>query len=437
MESRPLGPDDQDQNTESTGAKKKRSSRLSNYLSILRGKEAPSIDSEETEAEHPRRVQRLFARLFPRIVERPTSVPTIETSKQHDFDPEAWFTWESSRPAVESTQLPEETADGHNEAEVTPAQASVSERSPVGSSVQAEASALAANQDDSELSRTTSAEADVPHEGPRQQTIELDHHQAAELGAESIPLRSERVDAPLTRADEQELVIERRGSNILPVALVAAEYLGRKKADKKLESRLDKKIKPVAEKQQRSEQLQNELDQIVAENKQQIEQLKRARNKLSPEQSSSKALERPETIVPATEAEARRGPEKSASGEKIKPAEAESVKPQNIAERVADAAEHDVPVERAFERSHEVKDETSAAPGAAASIGAVMAASATSTVAAVKQAQAARIEATDDLPFTVEAISADAYRYAIKMGFWSAICLMILGIIAYLMIRYI
>jgi hypothetical protein len=100
-------------------------------------------------------------------------------------------------------------------------------------------------------------------------------------------------------------------------------------------------------------------------------------------------------------------------------------------EQVAEAAEHDVPVERAFERSHEVKDDQSTHIGAA-SIGSIMA----EQVAKQRVNGPVATQLSQDasgLPVVSGRAQATAYKQAMRNGFWAAIIIIILGTIAYLL----
>lgn len=430
MENRPIGPEEQDDTSDLASTKKKRGSTLSRYLSALRGKEVGADDSLEASTEKPKRVQQLFKRLFPGIVERPTHLSVEETNPQeYDFNHEAWFGWARQSRQGEITQPA-------TEQEVRTTLAEVDDQ---------------IETDDTEVVDTIDQPAAIIEEVPevREESPVVSDEALNEstvvdsrlkLPEQHIPATTEprqQGEIPLRPSTEAEIIIERRGTNLLPIALVGAEYIGRKRADKKLESRVDKKIDASSEKQVRGEALQKELERVVAQNKQQVEKLKEARDNI--ERKVSEKADRREIIqkvIPAAElkpvSQELRKPEQSSSPEEV-------IKPLNIAEKVADAAEHDVPVERAFERSHEVKDDRSVSTGAAASVGAVIAANAAATsIASIPQVANSKSAPSDkNLPFVSDADIAAAYKQAAKAGFWTAICVIVLGVIAYLMIRYI
>lgn len=439
MENRPIGPEEQDDTNDSASTKKKRGSTLSRYLSALRGKEASTDDSQESNTEKPKRVQKLFKRLFPGIVERPAHLSADEKNDQeYEFNQEAWFGWVKHAKQHESANAASGKAENIVAAESLPVDTPKAvEVSAQGFEEPVEQTAV--QQTTVETGQVSSPDiADVP--AREEPSVSDAVRREREVFSEDavVPPTARPGEIPLRSTREVETIIERRGSNLLPVALVGAEYLGRKRADKKLEARVDRKIDAGNEKQQRSEALQKELEQIVSQNKQHIEQLKQARahtERQAPRSAETK--EAAAVIVPSVEIRVAAQPEKRVTVEKT--SFGESIQPKNIAEKVADAAEHDMPVERAFERSHEVKDDIPVTTGAAASVGAVIAASATASgISPVHQSTArSNVHADKNLPFMSDADNAALYRQAAKMGFWSAICVIVLGSIAYLMVRYI
>lgn len=438
MENRPLGPEEQDENTESTGTKKKRASKLSGYLSALRGKEAASASPEGENHEKPKRMQRLFARLFPGIVEKPAHLNPDTPEQQHEFNHDVWANITRFASRIEKGQ--QSVGEQQNDDEER-----TSNPTQIRSSVVAP---TPANRDNTDS---------VPHVTPERtiDTASVSSDLASDIPTPSVNDREVSIDfgrqdhepsthpTPIERPATQETVIERRGGNLLPIALVGAEYIGRKRADKKLEARTDKKIDTLKKEQDHGSSLQKELEKVVSENKQQIEQLKKARATMEsqapernrmPAEARTMGSERLETPKP----EVLKTPELTSQQEtadRVVPSQ-EAVQPNNIAEQVAEAAEHDVPVERAFERSHEVKDDDSHASSVvtgAASVGSVVATSVAAGMAATPKVVAS---GGKDLPFVSDEAVREFYKRAAARGFWSAICLIVLGTIAYLVVKY-
>jgi hypothetical protein len=242
----------------------------------------------------------------------------------------------------------------------------------------------------------TEVEAVIPHESP-----ESPAHEAAQPVVEH----------------QTETVVERGIGGGLPLVLVGAEYLGRKSADKKIRKEFAEKINQVEQKNVQQEANQAQLETLIQQNKQQLETLKRERGMA---EAVKEEIKTPKAEVSPN----------------LPPPE-ERVPTERILESVVDAAEHNMPVERVFERSHEVKDEPSVAGsiGATAqSVGAVMAAQmARRQQTPVAQAQTSQ---NQGLPILVdEQTTRDMYAQAMKSGFIGAIMLIILGLIAYLVIQ--
>ena len=435
MENRPLDHEEQDASTEETSSKKKRGgSRLSQFLSGIRSKEKDASIEKETSDEKPKRFRRLFNKLFPRVVENPNSE---ENERQHQFDPESWFSW--MRPieveATTSSEDPPELKDDSVETDLrsseTPAEAS----GPEGPSEQLDALP--------EVSEDISEAAELPHpQNPIEvpaQAVEQELYIREHPPVETIPEVAKPTDAVAMERPQKETVIERGPGMVLPVALVGLEHLGRKKADKKLEKRVNEKISDTNKEVTRNTALQQELETLTRQNQEQLEALKRARAKEALDLSrAAEHTQQPqlEKAVPAPET-----PKPSALETQVKPIQKveqprrEEVKPEKILEQVADAAEHNIAVERVFERSHEVKDDQ-VMPGAAASVGSVVADRA-STLPPRNAPPVFQSPVIHNLPSQVvnEKEAAEIYKQAIKTGFWAAIAIIILGSLAYLVIQ--
>ncbi len=116
----------------------------------------------------------------------------------------------------------------------------------------------------------------------------------------------------------------------------------------------------------------------------------------------------------------------------------ESFKPQKILEKVAEAADSDSPVERVFERSHEVKDDTVAATGAS-SVGSVAASrlSTNDRIVYPKGTESTPQPSSKvvDIPVIQESNTPDEYRKAMAAGFSAALVIIVVGCIAYLMVK--
>lgn len=433
MENRPFGPEEQDDESEKKSSKKKRGgSALSRYLGGLRRKEEQGAESADTpELERPKRMRRLFGKLFPRIVEQPAapSEATASQETEHQFDHETWFSWtklasqrgeqpSDAEPATERQQPVLQTP----ETPPHPESLSGAEQPDTGEEIAPDQPTTpeVSIADDRAVEVTNSPETDqeIPEAVLYSREPQPDVPETTE--------RSHGTPPP----EKREVVIERRGNVALPAALVGLEYLARKKADRKLETRLNEKMSATAEAQQGNSRLQEELEQVVRQNREQLDALKRARTgtveapRVAPEYAP-RTTERVETrqVRP-------KNPEYS------RPAAAtESIRPQNIMERVADAAEHDVPVERAFERSHEVKDDEPAVATGATSVGAVVSTYALQAGKPSSNAPSAQESSQGSLPVISGNPDPLSYKRAAAAGFWSAVAIMVLGAIAWLVIK--
>jgi len=252
---------------------------------------------------------------------------------------------------------------------------------------------------------------------------------------------------------ERETVVERGVGSALPVALVAAEYVGRKRADRKITRNFNEKTNQLQKDAEKSALMQQQLEALVRQNKEQLEALKQDRGILekpvvaiSHEQSAAKSPE----LRPAASIE--EAVNRSAPREKLPPTEvkrpqlrAERVqltpeenapRPREIMTQIAQAAERNVPVERVFERSHEVKDDLTARAASAPSVGNVVSSRATYQTGYnfSKEYQQTISQSTDNLPVYVQSDS-DMYKQAMKAGFTAAVVIIIFGVIAYLMIK--
>ncbi len=116
----------------------------------------------------------------------------------------------------------------------------------------------------------------------------------------------------------------------------------------------------------------------------------------------------------------------------------EAPKVERILEKVVDAAEHNEPIEKSYEQRHEVKDTDR--PTSPVPIGSVM----TDTLkkydpqhitTAQQQASAETLRRAAAKPLETRTQSSELYAAAIRWGFWSAAAIIILGIVAYVVVR--
>lgn len=440
MEHGSPGPEKQDDSNAETRSKKKRSaSRLSQYLSGLRGKETKDRHEAAGEKadEKPKRFRRLFNKIFPKVVENPSQEEAGE--QQHDFDYESRFSWTGLASRSESTTgiTPEATIANIATKSVEDQGRSVEQgtehQRPIDTPEDPVETPPASETSDEQW---TPPEVPAPSSGDEvfiQQRADYETQQAT----------------PAVESSTKEVIVERGSGAVLPVVLVGAEYLARKKADRKLEGRMNEKIKDSKEKLDHTAVLQQELETVVKQNREQLEALKRAREGQAPVESGPSArntIERPPT-APKERITTVEQPIRSPEAAKYTPEVKEQprlvverevkqeVQPEKILEQVVDAAEHDMPVERIFERSHEVKDDKTV-PGAAVSVGAVMnAQAAVNQYQDLRQAKQSVGTQGGPLPFVSDSAAHKSYKQAVKMGFWAAVMIIILGAIAYLVVK--
>jgi hypothetical protein len=440
MENRRFDPEEQDDSTPEASNKKKRGgSRLSQYLSVLRGKEDKESSETTTEKgdEKPKKFRRLFSRLFPSVVEKPDGNDT--ESKDYGFDPEAWFGITGFGRSVESSDTNEPEQVEALTGQDTPEQSVTSdaEKTPDAPVESVEAPAVATPETPVEAEPVIS---EIQQATPSEGELFIRHQEQPEV--------PQAATTPEETTKEKEVVIERGPGMVLPVALVGLEHLGRKKADKKLEKRVNEKITATNTEVSRNAGLQQELETLTRQNSEQLEALKRAREgrALEAMQAAKEAVEpvsvaRPERIITVeqpkvTPEKAEPAPEfKERPAVVVEKAEKGAIQPERILEQIADAAEQDLPVERIFERSHEVKDDNTVPVGAATPIGAVI-----SSQPVVSQYQSIHqgpppITIQNDTPVVIDEVARATYMQAVKLGFWVAIMIIILGSIAYLMVK--
>jgi hypothetical protein len=435
MENRPFNQEEPDDSTSESSSKKKRgSSKLSRFLSGLKQKEEDSNEHESID-EKPKRFRRLFNRLFPSVVENPNQ--TEDQTSELRFTPESLFGRLQVNQEAEGGPLPS------NEESLP--ELSLSESS-IGSKAESTPGAVEATEIPEELPEPETILAPTAAEVPTgtsesvavpTEVTDREIYTRAPSYPEEMSRPAEATPSVTSEKPERETVIERGPGMVLPVALVGLEYLGRKKADKKLEKRVNEKISATNNEVARNSALQQELQNLTRQNEERLEALKRARG--SEVTAPTQVIERMQQpkIESASAPESRQQPpykEVNTSYPERETQKTEEIQPQKILEQVADAAEQNIAVERVFERSHEVKDDQTTVPGTAASVGAVMAAQAASMPARVPVPSPLQ-QQTETPPLVSQEAITKAYRHAMKIGFWSAVMIIILGSIAYLMVK--
>lgn len=455
MEQRPFNPSEEDDHDPQSGRKQRRVSSFSKYLNVLRHRDDERLNKSESEddaeTEKPKRFRRLFSKLFPAVVEKPE---TEQPGKnQHQFDYESWFQWMPGAPEIRSVETMADEARGPEEASTSNDTHVATHQ--VETSTGAEPELHTASETitgPQQLIQTEPAEATVEGEAksaasqsevqPKTDVLECELYARQDTQVRHDSTTGSVDETP--REPEREIIIERKGSNALPMVGLGLEYLGRKRADKRLEERVNKKIVSTDKEISQQAKLQQELESEVKENKEQLRVLKQLKAEQSTERRELQQKRAPIESITARQSSAKEViAQTPQDAEKLSMPEqpatprseqtVEEVKPQKILEQVVDAAEHDIAVERIFERSHEVKDDQTV-PGAAASVGTVIASQQTVNSSHSRGiAPIAKIDSS--LPFVSDKPDAVAYRRAMKAGFWSAVMIIILGSMAYLVIK--
>ncbi len=416
------GGQEENQSTESTPKKESALQKHLRRLGIFGEAKKDSIESDDDEeSDKPKKkFRKFFKGLFKDIVEPPQSQDS-KTAKRPNLE-SLFFGWQEPEVKNSPNDESEETKTEAQEAETPAQQEIVSEKAPETSEPLDETNTHLETSEDVLIEEVPTLAANEGIAAPVQPDA------AREFTTNPIIFERSTTNTP-----EKETVVERGTGMALPVVLVGAEYLARKRADRKLDTKFSEKTETLEKTVKQSDMAREQLDKLVRQNKEQLEKLKRER---------IPALEN----LPALKVEKQPKPEQLARTEvpklqtRVEHAET-TIQEQEVAKReqykimeqVANAAEHDVPVEIAFERSHEVKDDLSS-PTAAASIGAIMAAQAEEQRRTARSQTVARrnLEDVSGLPFVNKPQTPDMYQQAMKRGFWAAVCIIILGMIAYL-----
>lgn len=424
MEDRKHGPEEnRTEDSEATPKKRRGGDFLSQYLLRRRESQGDAVedDEEEETSEKPKKFRRFFKGLFNRVVE-PPQLENVEQPKRPGLE-SLFFGWEDySNTPASTPEADLDTQEVHVE-DIVPTEPGIVPEQTQGATF------------------TPEVPTEIPDNTP-DAAAEFTAHQIqeTELPPELVPSIDQKTEwqsiaeRPEKTVVEKEVVIERGSGLALPVALVGAEYLARKRADRKLEGRVTEKIETIEKDVKQKEVARVQLETLVKQNREQLEILKRGRSATTENQPVQRA-EKPELRqekAPARQEAARPQPDRLRP-EVRQADEADRREQYKIMEQVADAAEHNRPVEIAFERSHEVKDDISI-PSSAASIGAIMAAQAAEKqrIAQAQVLQRQMGDTTNGLPVFTDSPSKDLYKQAMKSGFWAAMAIIILGFLAYL-----
>ncbi len=421
--------------------KRWRTDFLSQFLVRRREVEgSPDEDEDEGSEEKPKKFRRFFRRLFGGMVEKPELSGESSGLSERPSLMDALLARTMGSEASQRALEVEETEESSNQVEhsidessETP-QATGSETPlPPEFADWAVLGSLEESQPE-EHNASSSLQETLPPVVP-EVTAPVQSEDTAPLPAEYRPVSEQPFPEPVRL--EKETVVERRAETALPIALLGAEYLARKKADRKLRTEVAQRTDKLEENDKRNETATARLETLVRQNRERLETLKRERS------HKTEVLTTPPPALEVDRQEQRPfvpSPEVSVSKktveQEVPPAidKPEQQGSQRIMQEVAEAAEHNSPVERVFERSHEVKDDKTNPAGA----------SAVGSIIANKQLQqpvsttshspvSSRPSSTGDLPVIYDDPRKGLYAQAMRNGFWAAVLIIILGIIAYLL----
>ena len=455
-DSRTRSEEDGNQEGALTPRKRRGGDFLSQYLLRRKEKldgEQEQDDTEEDSDEKPKKFRRFFRGLFRNVVQPPEK--SAESLKNKSALESLFFAWDDSeklvnqtpetKAAFEPNSLPESMAG-----EQTTPLTDISHTYEAGPFANHSDKAISGAEYSADEMPETNPSYDIanPPEVPpplilppemREQRVppkEMAASRDATLFERAVPTPTER-----------EVIIERGPGMVLPVALVGAEYLARKKADRKLDKKFTEKVTAQEKNNKRTEMMNHELQELTKQNHENLAKLKTDRG-LGPTERPN-PIPLPERMPQARpEAPVAAGHEVAPSKqeiEELKPhapehqdilSRPEQAKPETfkLMEQVAEAAEKGVAVERVFERSHEVKDDTNVS-SSAASIGAIMAAQAEERHRTDRlQAMQRQMGGPDEnLPVLPNHQQPEMYRQAMQRGFWAAMIIIIFGTLAFLL----
>lgn len=406
-------------------------------------------DSEESKKPASKRWRRFWRRLFKRI-ETPEDTSKSREPSQYQQTMDNLF---SETRSVD--ERPEAPTDSHSEVE------SETEHSSASESEQEERFELGSDKSKNESS---SIEGETEKE-PAAQTYENPEVQPKLAEANShedvVEFRT-REEAGLTQYEQ--VVFDRSSSSESPretryeaprgaiaaaVGLVGAEYFGRKRADRRLKREIDQLQKRVRDGERASKQLQS----IAKESKDQRRELQQRQKDFEarlpershqaaekvvatpkyeskPMQPKESAEKRPEVF---REAEGLIDMSENSPAPVISPEKTPNIKedtpekPEAVFKKVIAAAEHDDPIERSYERRHEIKDEAGAPLGTGSgpvSIGSIMAGMNDSLPAQpASRAHPAPSPRQNDI--TVQQNGPSMYDQAVQRGFWGGVIVII------------
>jgi hypothetical protein len=239
---------------------------------------------------------------------------------------------------------------------------------------------------------------------------------------------------------KRERIIERRVAE--PLAVL--EYFLRRRAVKNIEKQVKKETASLEKRLRQGSAANERLEKLAQKSQEQVSELRQKREIIQSPVIKSETNERiverqvsrpekPPTMLvekmEPTETIAHHNPESRKVDEDKEPI----VQPERILERVVEAAEHNAPIEKVYERRHEIKDEPSAKGsgfgGGAIPIGTVInQAMQQNNLSAKERKQLARA-----VEKAHQNNNRNLYKQAAISGFWTALVIIVSLTIAILM----
>jgi hypothetical protein len=227
--------------------------------------------------------------------------------------------------------------------------------------------------------------------------------------------------------------------------LVGAEFLARRRADRKLKREVERLNQRITEGDQAAKRLKTVAEETKERVAQQVSDRKvvstpKHAEQLPENHVSSKELRQSEIIH--VQPEKRLAPKPSElperlhlhtekqpetlrrPEERIEPAEQEvrMPRPEKILETVTVAAEHDLPIERLYERRHEVKDDKTSVTTGAVPVATVLTGMRHTPLYSSRPAVSAASAGVKPPSVTT---SPQLYKQAMRRGFWGAVTLLV------------
>lgn len=276
----------------------------------------------------------------------------------------------------------------------------------------------------------TDLEHDIPeevHEDQQSFDVATSKNKATWNQAEAGAFPAEQIKSP----EPRERVIERNGRGVgVAAGLFGLEFFGRKRADRKLKKEIERLDTEFKKREYETSPIVNKNETIRSDNNLLNQRLHPEINVSAPENLAAVG---PEKLISKTERKLSKTQETApkTNTEREPPTQESQLskkeKPEKILEKVLEAAENNVPIEKLYERRHEVKDEPSQTVGAAP-VSAILTGSGAEQ-SMFKAATQQFIDSQKTTPKSPFSDQPEAYIQAVKNGFCAAVVLVIIAAI--------